>query len=120
MMKNYYQQHQNLLKRFRLAIQKEFPDCRGFERHVGLFYTIKGTPVKINKPGMSDLWYLFPINNICMYMEFEVKSGDAIKTKEQKQWASFLNKMNTGSIEVRDDNFDFVFIEIKKRLSFYT
>lgn len=82
MKKKYYKLHQELLEKVKLALQKKFPSALILDRHVGLFITTRGTPVKINKKGMADLWMLY--NGI--HVEIEIKTGKARQTKEQLQW----------------------------------
>lgn len=100
---NNYAAHQNLVKRFMLAFQKQFPHGRIFQRHVGLFYTIKQTPVRINQPGMADLWALIPHDEKCFHFEFEIKSGTGRQTAEQKNWEKTIQNLNAHYLIVRED-----------------
>lgn len=85
---------------------------RFFARHVGLFYTKNGAPIKINKKGMFDMWALLKLRHTTLYIEFEAKSGQAVKSKEQKQWGKFLDTMGVYHFEIRDNNIE----ELKKNL----
>lgn len=107
-----YAQHQNLLKKFLIEFQQAFPQMRFFERHVGLFYTKYGKPVRINKAGMFDVWAIAKTKNGTIHFEFEIKSGSAYKSKEQKDWGEFLDFMGVPHFEVRETNLP----EIKKAL----
>jgi hypothetical protein len=98
-----YQDHQNLLKRFKIAAQKEFPKIRFFDRHVGLFYTSYGEPVKINKPGMSDFYALYPSKYGLIHLEYEVKSGNSKQSKSQKNWQKFITENGGAYILIFDD-----------------
>ena len=99
---NNYAAHQNLVKSFMLAFQKAFPHGRIFQRHVGLFYTVKKTPVRINQPGMADLWALIPHEGKCFHFEFEIKTGSGRQSKEQKNWENTVKKLNAHYLIVRD------------------
>lgn len=109
-----YSKHQKLLKKFIIEAQKEFPQMRFFERHVGLFYTKYGKPVKINKNGMFDLWAIYKTTQNAIHFEFEIKHGLSYKSKDQKSWGRFLDSMNVPHFEVRENNFKEVFSGIKK------
>lgn len=97
-----YTNHQFLLKSFMLEAQKKFPTIRIFQRHVGQFYTMRGTPIKINKKGMSDAWAWFPVDGKVIAFEFEIKTGKAVQTKEQKNWEKFCGGMCVNYLTVRD------------------
>lgn len=116
--KNHYHEHQKLIKNFLLEAQPLFPNLRFFSRHVGLFYTKYGKPVKINKKGMFDVWAIgINASQLCQHLEFEFKTGESYKSKDQKDWGSFLDSMNCHHFEVRENNFKEVFSKMKKALS---
>lgn len=82
-MANRYKNHQNLCNQVLNALQKRFPEGRFFTRHVGMFRFLRSNGIiKINKPGMSDIWGLYKGRHI----EIEVKTGKARQTKDQKRW----------------------------------
>lgn len=85
---------------------------RFFPRHVGLFYTKNGAPIQINKKGMFDYYAILKTCRYAILVEFEFKSGQSIKSKEQISWGSFLDSMGVPHFEVRENNLD----EIKKSL----
>lgn len=89
-----YQRHQTLLKEAILYVQTRVPEIRFFQRHVGLFYRANGTPIKINRPGMSDLYALLPTPFGLIHIEIEVKSGTGRLSKEQKGWQKFITNRN--------------------------
>ena len=91
---NKYQAHQIQLKKILLGLQKSFPNSRFFERHVGLFLTINQNPIRINKPGMADVWGLVPYNGRLLHVEIEVKTGNARQSKDQKKWQNFIEKLD--------------------------
>lgn len=95
-----YKEHQNLIKRFKLAFPKEIPKMRVFDRHVGLLYTKRGTPMMINKKGMSDLYGI--VNGI--HIEIEAKTGKAVLSKEQKNWKKFCENFNIPFFLMRDEH----------------
>lgn len=90
---NKYRAHQNLLNRIKSETQKEFPEMRFFDRHVGMFYTVNQMPVKINKKGMADVYGLLPTKHGLIHIEIEVKSGQARQSKDQKKWQQFIESM---------------------------
>ena len=97
---NNYAAHQQLVKSFMIAFQKEFPRGRIFQRHVGLFYTIKKTPVRINQPGMADLWAIIDGR----HFEIEAKTGTGRQTKEQKNWEKTITDLGSHYVLLRDVN----------------
>ena len=107
-----YRTHQNLIAKAIPNLQKEFPNMRFFPRHVGLFYTRNGSPIQINTKGMFDYWALLQLDRFAIHVEFEFKTGDSKKSKEQKAWGKFLDGMKVPHFEIRENNLD----EIKKSL----
>jgi len=95
-----YKNHQNLIKRFKLEYPKTIPNLRIFERHVGLFFTKRGTPIQINKKGMADLYGI--VNGI--HIELEVKTGNAVLSKHQKVWKKFCENFNIPFFLMRDEH----------------
>lgn len=80
---NRYKKHQELLKNVKFALQQKYPEAKIFDRHVGVFRYLRSNGIiKINKPGMADIWMLYKGN----HYEFEIKTNKAKQTKEQKQW----------------------------------
>lgn len=104
------ERHQRLAKQLKFEIQKEFQRGRIFERHVGVFYTRSGHPVRINSPGMSDLWAL--IDGV--HFEIEVKTGSGVLSKPQKAWKNACSIMGAVFVEAREINQTIE--EIKKAL----
>lgn len=100
---NRYKAHQNLLSKFMLGLQKTYPLIRMFPRHVGLFYTRNGAPVKINRVGMADLWAIYPAHDTMIHLEYEIKSNSGRQTKEQKIWQNFVESNNGLYLIVNDD-----------------
>jgi len=98
-----YKEHQNLVKKFKLEFPKHIPNMRVFDRHVGLLYTKRGTPMQINKKGMSDLYGIITVNNIAIHIEIEAKTGKAVLSKEQKQWKKFCENFNIPFFLMRDE-----------------
>jgi hypothetical protein len=95
---NNYAAHQNLVKTFMLEFQKAFPNGRIFQRHVGLFYTSRKTPIQINKAGMADLWALVDGH----HFEIEVKTGSGKQTGEQKNWEKTITSLGASYLLLRD------------------
>lgn len=86
-----------------MALQKAFPEIRIFDRHVGLFNTLNGAPIMINKPGMADLWATLPFKYGALHIEIEVKTGTGRLSKNQKNWKNFCEKQNIIFIEARNE-----------------
>lgn len=104
MTKNFYQQHQNFLKIQKQETQKKYKNIRFFDRHVGLFYTKNGSPQKINKKGMSDIWALLKTPDHTYHFEIEIKTGNARLSSDQKKWSSFCDAMGVHFFLVTPDN----------------
>lgn len=98
-----YKQHQNQLKKTILHLQKRFPKIRFFERHVGVFLTMNGEPIRINTPGMADLWALYPSELGLIHLEIEIKTGKATQSKAQKVWEKFITSMGGFYIVAKDE-----------------
>jgi hypothetical protein len=107
-----YKEHQNLIKRFKLQATKELPEARFFDRHVGLLYTSRGTPMKINKKGMSDLYGIVTVDNKALHIEIECKTGNATLSKDQRIWRTFCETRNIHFFILR--NVDETIDEIRK------
>lgn len=105
-----YRQHQNRLTEIKLHLQKRFPHIRIFDRHVGMFQTINGDPIRINKPGMADLYCLIPSDFGLIHVELEVKTGSARQSKDQKNWQRFIESMGGHYFVARECD------EIEKKL----
>lgn len=119
-MTNYYQEHQNLIGRFKILAQEEIKDIRIFDRHVGKFVLmrfiqdmIKGRCqfsdwrryiIAINKVGMADCYALVPTKVGLIHVELEFKTGKAVLSKAQKNWRRFILSMNGIHVTVRNEN----------------
>lgn len=116
---NRYRAHQNLVKEFKLKAQKKFGSkIRIKDRHVGKFLPlvfikklIKGevrladwgkSVVAINSKGMADLYGFISLHNILIHIEMEIKTGQAVQTKEQKDWQKLIESMGGCYLLVRD------------------
>ena len=93
---NNYEQHQFKIREMKLALTYAFADSiRIFDRHVGLFYTVRNVPVKINKKGMCDNWAILTCFVPCIqivvpiHLEIETKTGSGALSKTQKEWRDF-------------------------------
>ena len=98
---NKYQQHQNLLLKIIVGVQKAFPTARLYQAHVGLFYNRRGTPVKIGHNGQADLNGFVSINGVAVRLEIEVKSGKSKikKCSDQDRFRSICQKFGVIHIE---------------------
>jgi hypothetical protein len=108
-----YHEHQELLRRVKLNVQKEFPEIRIFDRHVGLFYTKFETPIKIGLKGQCDLYGFYKY----VHFEMELKTGNAVLSKEQKAWRDLCLKQSVPWALIRHENEAIIFINgFKKEL----
>jgi len=99
-MQSHYARHQDLLKLIILECQKEFDNLRLFEATNGLFYTRRGTPVKVGTNGMPDLFgFLGP-----RIIFIEVKAGKAgiKKGSDQEKFKKMCEKFGLIHIVGRD------------------
>lgn len=82
MKQSYYARHQDMLKNIIMECQRNFKNLRLFPATNGLFYTKRGTPVKIGTNGMPDLHgFIGP------YAVFiEVKAGKQLIKKASDQF----------------------------------
>ena len=95
---NFYKEHQKLLKEVMISIQKMYPEARAFERHVGVFRYLRSNGIiKINKPGMADLWLIYKGH----HFEIEIKTRNAKQTKEQKNWEKTITSCGSYYLVVR-------------------
>ena len=106
---NRYKAHQNLVKQTKLDACDKYRNLRLHDRHVGKFLplvfikkVIRGEckihdwprfVVAINKKGMADLYGYISLHNILIHIEAEAKTGNAVQTKEQKQWQQHIEKL---------------------------
>ncbi len=110
--KNYYNDHQTLLREICVGLQKEFPKMLIFQQHVGLFYRKNGSPISIGKKGQSDIYFLLSYQNILTCGFIEVKTGKAGLSKHQKNFKEEVEKRNGLFIVGRSLNQ--TLIEIRK------
>ena len=103
------------MKKYKLRLQKEFPEARIRDNPTGMFYTKNGTPIKVNRPGTPDLELRLPTKNGLIILEYEIKTGESKQSKVQKTWQKNTESMNGFYLVVRDD-FDSAIAETKKYL----
>jgi len=95
MEKSYYAQHQDLLKLIILEGQRVFPTLRLFSATNGLFFTKRGTPIKVGTPGQADLnGFVTILGFIPIHLEVEVKS-QKIGIKKKSDQDHFRNMCNS-------------------------
>ena len=127
---SYYHNHQKLIKEFRLEIQPLLPDLKLFNRHVGLFVLVrfikmllKGETdladwpkyqIKINYPGMSDMYGLLKTRHGLIHLEFEFKTGNAKQTPEQKRWEKFITNSNGMYFLVKNKDYAHEVVKLLK------
>lgn len=61
-----------------------------WKNHVGLFLTLKGTPMKVGIPGASDI---FGIRHDGKFISIEVKVGADYLKDQQKRWGAMVLTM---------------------------
>lgn len=98
-----YKAHQNLVKKFKLEIGKQIPNIRIFDRTVGLFYTRRGTPVKVGVNGSSDCYAYYKTGNGIMIFDLEFKTGNARQSRDQIMWQEFVESYGGLYVIVRED-----------------
>ena len=98
-----YKAHQNLVKKFKPEVGKQIPNIRIFDRTVGLFYTKRGTPVKVGINGSSDCYAYYKTGNGIMIFDLEFKTGKAKQSKDQIMWQEFVESYGGLYIIVRED-----------------
>lgn len=101
-----YADHQHLIQKFKYLSSKVIPNLRLFDRHVGLFYTKNGTPVRIGMNGQADVWGIYKCKNskILVHIELEFKTGNAVQSKDQKNWEKFIKDHNGIYLLIRRDS----------------
>ena len=104
----------------KIILMTYFPySMRIFDRHVGLFQTIRGTPIKINKKGMCDNWGILtcfvPHSDIPVpiHLEIETKTGKGTLGGAQKDWRKFCLTMGVWHFVYRSNKM--IVDEIKDR-----
>lgn len=135
-----YQQHQNKLNTIVLHLQKKFPAAKFYNRHVGLFYSMRIMSavksvktisdfksfmfsaknkylVSINKAGMSDVYMIIPINVngkiLPIHLELEIKTGCGKLSKDQLRWKKICGLMHVKFIEARCE------LDVEKEINEY-
>lgn len=142
--KNFYNQHQCLLRDIHLALQKEFT-IRLFEAHVGTFLSIRvieavvnfvsisyftstkisqlkqlmrSFTVKCGTVGQADLNGIVKIKinhvPVGIRVEIEIKSGNSRQTEKQKAYGKMINDMGGIYMVARDPSK--ICIELKYQL----
>jgi len=91
---NSYHQHQHLIQKFKLICTTEIPNLYLFDRHVGLFFTKNGTPLKIGMNGQADVWGLYSTPYALYSVEIEFKTGNSKQSEDQKNWQKFIESKN--------------------------
>ena len=100
-----YAQHENLRNETKPLLQKEFRGISLFTRHVGQFFirrvinksAIDYTPIKIEKKGRCDDWFVLPcvlrgcagLDNSTVFPihgEIETKTGKSVLSPDQIKW----------------------------------
>lgn len=120
-----YAEHQEILGRAFLHFQEHFPQGRIFTRHTGKFINMrfidelnacrhdlhrilhaiknfKRFLISISIPGQADSYITLPVRGELVHIEVEVKSGDAVQSKEQKAWEAAITEQGGLYILVRN------------------
>lgn len=127
-MNNYFA-HQELIKRTKLLVTKNYPmTLRLFDRTVGLFYIkrivqaiIDYQQIQINRKGMADNYGVLTLTHhnsgikFPIHIEIEYKTGKGKLTPEQIVWRDHCIRMGWWYFLVRDEN-EFI-IEFRDRVN---
>lgn len=109
-----YAEHQNIIQRIKLALIQLYPSqIMFFDRHVGLLYTQRGTPIQIGIRGQADLYFIIMVNGYPCHVEVEIKSGEAVQSKEQKLFEKAITKL--GGLYILARSADDVLTELQKK-----
>lgn len=107
--------HDNLMQQHHLLLLQQYPQSRFFRRDVGMFKTMRDTPIRIGLPGQADSWGIIKIEKFLIHVEFEYKIGKDIQSKEQKNWQSMIESLGGIYILVKDTPDEAMLI-LKKRI----
>ena len=84
------EEHQRLLHECMLAVSKHFHNARMFKRIVGNFLLPKTHErISVNKKGMPDAYIIFFLQ-YPIHIEVEIKTGNAVLSKNQKLFKKFI------------------------------
>ena len=127
-----YAQHETLRAESKPLFQKSFPSMSLYTRHVGNFYirrilaggsAVNYTPIKIEKKGRCDDWFVLPCylpgNPIIfpIHGEIETKSGKSYLSPDQIKWRDKCLRKGILWFENRDPQttINNINIELQKR-----
>lgn len=110
--------HGDFVKLILLDAQKRWPESRWFQRDVGLFKTLRNTPIKIGIKGQADIYGFVPYGDHVLWVEIEVKLPHDKMSKYQKQWKETVENMRGLHIVARDfSDLNIINQEIAQRSS---
>ena len=98
-----FKKHGDLVNFALLNAQRTFKNSVWFKRHVGVFTTFNGTPIKINKPGMSDIYGFIKSGNRTIWVEIECKLPHDKLSEHQQNWKNKVEDMGGIFIEFRSE-----------------
>ena len=104
---NRYKAHQKRIAKMKLDLCRAFPrSIRIFDRPVGLFQR-SGRYIKVGVAGMCDNWAVLTCttgeNTIPVHLEIETKTGNAVLSGKQKEWAEWCRTVGVWHFIQRDD-----------------
>ena len=99
-----FKKHGDLVNFALLSAQRLSENSIWFKRHVGVFRTFNNTPIRINKPGMSDIYGFVtkPDGNL-LWVEIECKLPHDKLSDHQINWKKSVEKIGGLFIEFRSE-----------------
>jgi len=128
-----YAQHENLRNQTKPLVQKAFRSISLYTRHVGQFYirriidggaAVDYIPIKIEKKGRCDDWFVLPCTfihypNIVLpiHGEIETKTGNSVLSPDQIIWRDKCLRKGILWFENRDSKIliQNINLELQKR-----
>lgn len=102
---NRAKKHQKLLDSAMWKLQKHFgKDIMVFKRVVGKFKMKNNGIISCGIQGQADLYGFLKSKNHAMPFEIEIKTGDAVLTKEQESWKKLCKRIKVFYFVLRENN----------------
>lgn len=99
-----FKKHGDLVNFALLNAQRTFENSVWFKRHVGVFRTFNDTPIRINKPGMSDIYgFIKKSDGNLLWVEIECKLPHDKLSEHQINWKNTVEKIGGIFIEFRNE-----------------
>jgi len=106
--------HSKLVNKYIKFLSFKLGDnIRIFKRHIGCFYTKRGTKITIGNKGQADIWGKLVGG---MHFEIEIKTGKGRLTRQQKNWKAICERFGTLHFVGREDNLEDILQTLKDQL----